>query len=56
MSKQRMVEMLTQAKEAVDEASLNPTFLSHTDPITEGTQTLIGQLVLAAAIENAGGR
>ena len=54
LSKQVMTGMLKDAKEAVDEAGLNPTALSHTDPITEGTQNLIGQLIMAAAIEESG--
>lgn len=54
MQKQRMIRMLKDATEAVNAAELNPTLFSGGAPITEGTQNLIGQLILASAIENSG--
>ena len=58
MNKQRMIRMLKVAKEAVIEAELD-TFhpaaaAGMTAPITEGTQNLIGQLILAAVIDESG--
>lgn len=54
MQKQRMIKMLKDATEAVNAAGLNPTRLDGATLITEGTQNLIGQLILAGAIENSG--
>ncbi len=48
MNKQRMIRMLTIAKEAMIETDLAAPGL------TEGTQNLIGQLILASAIEESG--
>ena len=60
MQKQRMIKMLKDAKEAVDEAELFCTLIQRAQDgsaivaITEGTQNLIGQLILASAIEESG--
>lgn len=59
MNKQRMVRMLQDAREAVTAVELitchtHTKFGTTTEAITEGTQNLIGQLVLASAIENSG--
>ena len=45
MTKQRMVKMLTMAKEAIHETDLG---------CRSDTQNLIGQLILASAIEESG--
>ncbi len=59
MNKQRMIKMLNDALGAVTEAGLtngnvitkgDETFVS----VTEGTQNLVGQLILAASIEESG--
>lgn len=59
MQKQRMIKMLKDARAAVDEAGLYGTLVQHTSDgnvmsVTEGTQNLIGQLILASAIEESG--
>lgn len=60
MNKQRMIKMLTNAKEAVDAVELAIMHVSPRAPdgqqmmLSEGTQNLIGQLILASAIEEAG--
>lgn len=59
MNKHRMVKMLQNAREAVDEVGLFGTLVQHTSDgnvvaVTEGTQNLIGQLILASAIEESG--
>ena len=55
MDKQRMVKMLKDAKEAVAAVELTAVN-NHAGvfSITEGTQNLIGQLILASAIESSG--
>lgn len=59
MNKQRMIKMLETARAAVNEADLFGTLVQHTLDgnvmvVTEGTQNLIGQLILASAIEESG--
>ena len=59
MQKQRMIRMLQDARAAVDEAGLFCNLIQHTSDgsaisVTEGTQNLIGQLILASAIEESG--
>lgn len=59
MNKQRMIRMLEDAREAVDNANLFTTLARQTSDgpimsVTEGTQNLIGQLILASAIESSG--
>ena len=59
MDKQRMIKVLNDVRQAVGEADLFNTLLQSTSNgdimvPTEGTQNLIGQLVLAAAIEESG--
>ena len=60
MQKQRMVKMLQDARGAVNEVGLSSTLIQRASDgsavaaITEGTQNLIGQLVLASAIEESG--
>ncbi|KKL77280.1 hypothetical protein LCGC14_2036450 [marine sediment metagenome] len=59
MQKQRMIKMLGFAREAVNEAGLFGTLVQQTSDgpatsVTEGTQNLIGQLILASAIESSG--
>lgn len=59
MKKQRMIEMLKDAREAVNETDLFTTLIQSRGSIseyvlTEGTQNLIGQLILASAIEESG--
>ncbi len=63
MQTQRMIKMLQDAREAVDEAGLFGTLLQQMKvdgeivneaSVTEGTQNLIGQLIIASAIEESG--
>lgn len=59
MNKQRMIRMLTIAKEAIAAVELitfnaRESFDSAPSAISEGTQNLIGQLILASAIEESG--
>lgn len=59
MTKQRMIKMLETARAAVNEADLFDMLVRHTSDgnamvVTEGTQNLIGQLILASAIEESG--
>lgn len=59
MQKQRMINMLKDAKEAVAAVELSTTLMQSRGSIseyviTEGTQNLIGQLILAGAIESSG--
>lgn len=59
MNKQRMIKMLKDAREAVNETDLFTTLIQSRGSIseyalTEGTQNLIGQLILASAIEESG--
>lgn len=60
MNKQRMIRMLENAREAVAATDLATTLVSPNAPegrqmtLTEGTQNLIGQLILASAIESSG--
>ncbi len=60
MHKQRMIRMLEDARAAVGVTDLATTLVSPDAPdgrqfmVTEGTQNLIGQLILASAIENSG--
>lgn len=57
MSRQVMIGMLKDAKEAVATAGLYNYVVNQLDQTsfpTEGTQNLIGQLIMAAAIEQAG--
>lgn len=57
MNKQRMIKMLGEAKQAALAAGLyNQTInqLDQTSFPTEGTQNLIGQLILASAVEESG--
>ncbi|KKL79102.1 hypothetical protein LCGC14_2018180 [marine sediment metagenome] len=59
MQKQRMIRMLEDARSAVNAADLFSTLVQPTSgedilAVTEGTQNLIGQLILASAIEESG--
>ncbi len=59
MQKQRMIRMLEDARAAVNAADLFSSLVSVTSDgniltVTKGTQNLIGQLILASAIEEAG--
>lgn len=59
MQKHRMIKMLKDAKEAVAAVELSTTLMQSRGSIseyviTEGTQNLIGQLILASAIEESG--
>lgn len=59
MNKQRMIKMLKDAKEAIAATELATTLMQSKGGISEyviseGTQNLIGQLILASAIEESG--
>ena len=55
MQKQRMIRMLKDAREAINEAGLTTVSVQGGSmAMTEGTQNLIGQLILASAIESSG--
>ncbi len=56
MHKQRMIRMLEDAKDAVVAAGLASATATRTEGevMSEGDNALIGQLILASAIENSG--
>lgn len=57
MQRQRMIKMLREAMAAVGEAGLYNQTINHGDQSlcpTDGTQNLIGQLIMASAIEESG--